>query len=741
MTDLSHENGRADLELDAPESTLERSGNFENHTTGIESTAQNGSRVPTLDVKQAEEYLQADYELIRLHPLGKAALRRGWRGETLTRSGLREHMTKGGNVGVRLRAEDLVVDVDPRNGGDESFKRLMQDFPLPVGPVVITGGGGRHLYLRKPADLDTVVHLEAYPGIDFKRLGGYVVAAGSIHPETRQAYQWDPLEDNDLSATPKAPEALLAALTRPARVSSQEAGECTPEELEELLEGLDPCDFADYPAWLGVGMAAHHGTNGAGEDVFVEWSARDPIYAGHEAEVRAKWASFSTGGGRQCTIGTIHKLLNDAKRGDLVDAYMERRRPSAEDDFPDDDVDLGSLPVETSRHWASDWVWVAEAAQFVRRDDGRRWRAETWKTMHAGNWKKGDVLSAVWKGHLPVRKFESLVYLPEKAEFPDGDGSMRYNIWRKSGVEATPGDVSIFLEHMEHLFPDESDRSHVLDYLALLVQFPSSKINFALLVRGIQGTGKSWIGGLMERIIGAPNVTKPSNEEVTSRWTAWMEGAQLAVIEELMTLGRREVANRLKPAITDTTLRIEGKGLPLYSIPNYLNFICFTNHSDALPIENGDRRWLVVFSPAKKREPSYYGRLFRFLEDGGAAHVKHWLMSREVKLDPCGVAPWTAGKSEMLESSRGDAEHYLLDLFESRETPFDFDLVRLEDVIEAVPPAYRGRAVRARIVKFLKEEIGAEQHLRYTKQEKGRPAHRLWSIRDHGHWSSVGAAG
>ena len=90
---------------------------------------------------------------------------------------------------------------------------------------------------------------------------------------------------------------------------------------------------------------------------------------------------------------------------------------------------------------------------------------------------------------------------------------------------------------MRFLFPDERDRDLVLDYLATIVQRPSEKIHFALLVRGPQGSGKSAVGELMARIIGRRNVVKPSNDEVLNKYTVWQEGAQLAIIEELMTLG------------------------------------------------------------------------------------------------------------------------------------------------------------------------------------------------------------
>ena len=90
----------------------------------------------------------------------------------------------------------------------------------------------------------------------------------------------------------------------------------------------------------------------------------------------------------------------------------------------------------------------------------------------------------------------------------------------------------------------------------------------------------------------------------------------------------------------------------------------------------------------------------------------------------------------------GDAESYLLDLFESNETPFDFDLVRVDDLVNAVPAKLAGRSsLRSRLAKFLKEELGAVAHTRHTKQHASRPPWQLWSLRNHEVWDNIGAAG
>jgi len=91
-----------------------------------------------------------------------------------------------GQFGVRLKADDLVIDIDPRNmHGRKVWTELKQLIPdlqdaEDQATAVQTGGGGFHLYLRKPANFQTKKHIPEFPGLDFLSSGAYVIGAGSV---------------------------------------------------------------------------------------------------------------------------------------------------------------------------------------------------------------------------------------------------------------------------------------------------------------------------------------------------------------------------------------------------------------------------------------------------------------------------------------------------------------------------------------------------------------------------------
>jgi hypothetical protein len=124
----------------------------------------------------------------------------------------------GANVGIVTGeiSNLIVLDVDPKHGGDSSLDRLERQFgSIPATVEAVTGGSGRHLYFAHPGGL---VRNRAgiAQGIDLRGDGGYIVAPPSIHPSGGR-YAWRPGRSPADIALAALPRWLLRATGAPRR--------------------------------------------------------------------------------------------------------------------------------------------------------------------------------------------------------------------------------------------------------------------------------------------------------------------------------------------------------------------------------------------------------------------------------------------------------------------------------------------------------------------------------------------
>lgn len=121
------------------------------------------------------------------------------------------------NVAIATGGGLMIVDVDPRNGGDKTLAELERKYgTLRRDASVVTGGGGEHIYFKYPTNLAVRSVGDALgPGIDLKADGGYVVAPPSLH-KSGQRYAW---ARGRMPATiPPASTWLLELAANPKRV-------------------------------------------------------------------------------------------------------------------------------------------------------------------------------------------------------------------------------------------------------------------------------------------------------------------------------------------------------------------------------------------------------------------------------------------------------------------------------------------------------------------------------------------
>lgn len=103
----------------------------------------------------------------------------------------------------------IVLDVDPRHGGDDSLEDLERtQAPLPHSIEAITGGGGRHIYFAHPGGT-LFNRVGLVQGIDLRGDGGIIIAPPSLHASGRR-YEWEVAHHPDETALAPMPAWLLA---------------------------------------------------------------------------------------------------------------------------------------------------------------------------------------------------------------------------------------------------------------------------------------------------------------------------------------------------------------------------------------------------------------------------------------------------------------------------------------------------------------------------------------------------
>lgn len=249
----------------------------------------------------------------------------------------------------------LVIDIDARNGGIDSYAKLCADIPevQQAGLIVDTGSGGgsKHLYFSIDPKIALVSHLDRYPGIDFKSGSTYVVGPDSMH-KSGNRYKAVFGSPDDIEP---APGSLIEALKKPEYHRSEYGGETldlTDADLVELLGYVNPDCY--YEQWIRCGMAVHEATQGGGFNIWLEWSDKGTKFPGVE-ELQKHWHSF----GKATNPVTIGTLMHYAHEGGYVAPVTFTEEKVAQDSqsdfpFPIGDIDLLRPPGLVGR--LTEWI-------------------------------------------------------------------------------------------------------------------------------------------------------------------------------------------------------------------------------------------------------------------------------------------------------------------------------------------------------------------------------------------------
>lgn len=320
----------------------------------------------------------------------------------------------------------------------------------------------------------------------------------------------------------------------------------------------------------------------------------------------------------------------------------------------------------------------------------------------------------------------------------DPQGLRAVNTWRPIKRWPATLDVGPFLEQVAYLFPDPLEREVFLDWLAHIEQKPGELPHYGWLhIATNTGTGRNWLASLLARIFRpyvAPNVDLAALLE--SQFNGELGGRVLAIVDEVQEgamEGGYRLAERLKSMVNAEMRVINEKYGLQYQEVNVVRWLVFSNHKNALPLGDSDRRFRVVLHHAPPRPVDTYEKLYALLDDLEFINaVGVFLRGRDISgFKPGERPPMNADKQAAINASKSTFTQNAEEIV----AVWPSDVITNFDVIELLQGSTDKKEFTPAMRRAM-EEAGA-QSWHYGKSRKIKicdSAHRAWVLRNHETW-------
>lgn len=340
------------------------------------------------------------------------------------------------------------------------------------------------------------------------------------------------------------------------------------------------------------------------------------------------------------------------------------------------------------------------------------------------------------------------MYWPGQPKLFETEGKGHVNSYHPSGIpaaETLDGDedgqavVDIFLQHVRNTIEDEREGNLLIDFMSYVYKHAGGRVRWGMLLWGIEGNGKTYFFHVLQQLLGR-NATVINTSMIERPFNDWAVGSQLIGIEEIRISGTNKwrVLDQLKPMISNNSIAVEPKGATRYHAPNFASYLMTTNHQDAVPMSDNDRRYCVIFTRHREQADlfgqhggreavgKYFDRLFSETErraDAIGRFLLDWKPSAD--FDPQGRAPVTSGLKEMRDANISDdrqaIEDALVDYASAIVSPKVLDVTHLNNCITMDgKDAPHGRALAS-----ILREMGYRQ-AEPKRVKVGGSAHYVW---------------
>lgn len=325
----------------------------------------------------------------------------------------------------------------------------------------------------------------------------------------------------------------------------------------------------------------------------------------------------------------------------------------------------------------------------------------------------------------------------------DGVKIESLNLWRRRPywpIDNAEQRALRFLEHVEYLMPVQAEREHFLDWCAHTEQRPGElPHHHFLMITPTQGIGRNSLFKILSRVFeGYTALDFDLMQCMDTGYNNRMSRKLLIVVNEIQEGGGRwKKAQLLKSMVTDETRLINPKYGHQRVEKNCARWVLLSNHEDAIPLDDTDRRWCVIRNPDEPQSADYYRRLNALADDElFIASVREYLRQRNISKFSPGARGWmNEAKQAVIAATRS------IEIERAQElvATYPRDVIAHEHLFTAIygtPPDNENRETsqRWRTLRGFASKAGIEPLKEFMWN---RTRYKAWAVRNTQAWKQA----
>jgi phage/plasmid-associated DNA primase len=250
----------------------------------------------------------------------------------------------------------------------------------------------------------------------------------------------------------------------------------------------------------------------------------------------------------------------------------------------------------------------------------------------------------------------------DRTEYPGGvvfdprneHKSDELNLWRGFGVEPAKGTWFRLKYHMfDIICAGNMDQfEYLMSWIACMVQHPERQGEVAVVLKGIEGSGKGILGRALKHLLGQHGLHIANAKHLVGNFNIHLRDCVFLFADEAFFAGDKQHYGALKSLITEPSLPVDGKFMNLVEADNYLHIMMASNESWVVPASIEARRFFVLdVLPDRKDDFEYFESIDKQMENGGYAAMLYELRNLDLSQFNVRQVPQTAGLQEQKKRS------------------------------------------------------------------------------------------